>query len=155
MSVRKVILPLAVMASLSACSAFEPDYYNCDDRISSYAEGSRSSLEASITGQNVEARFNGVSARCYDNDGVTIMEVGIGLKILRDLKDNVEVAPVNVPIATALLDGQDEVLSYETFSYDMQFPDGVRVLYPLVRREFTLNLDGRVIMALTPEQLIP
>jgi len=155
MSVRKVILPLAVMASLSACSAFEPDYYNCDDRISSYAEGSRSSLEASITGQNVEARFNGVSARCYDNDGVTIMEVGIGLKILRDLNDNVEVAPVNVPIATALLDGQDEVLSYETFSYDMQFPDGVRVLYPLVRREFTLNLDGRVIMALTPEQLIP
>ena len=155
MSVRKVILPLAVMASLSACSAFEPDYYNCDDRISSYAEGSRSSLEASITGQNVEARFNGVSARCYDNDGVTIMEVGIGLKILRDLKDNVEVAPVNVPIATALLDGQDEVLSYETFSYDMQFPDGVRVLYPLVRREFTLTLDGRVIMALTPEQLIP
>jgi len=155
MSVRKVILPLAVMAGLSACSAFEPDYYNCDDRISSYAEGSRSSLEASITGQNVEARFNGVSARCYDTDGVTIMEVGIGLKILRDLNDNVEVAPVNVPIATALLDGQDEVLSYETFSYDMQFPDGVRVLYPLVRREFTLNLDGRVIMALTPEQLIP
>ena len=155
MSVRKVMLPLAVMAGLSACSAFEPDYYNCDDRISSYAEGSRSSLEASITGQNVEARFNGVSARCYDTDGVTIMEVGIGLKILRDLNDNVEVAPVNVPIATALLDGQDEVLSYETFSYDMQFPDGVRVLYPLVRREFTLNLDGRVIMALTPEQLIP
>ena len=155
MSVRKVMLPLAVMAGLSACSAFEPDYYNCDDRISSYAEGSRSSLEAAISGQNVEARFNGVSARCYDSDGVTIMEVGIGLKVLRDLKDNVDVEPVNVPIATALLDGQDEVLSYETFSYDMQFPDGVRVLYPLVRREFTLNLDGRVIMALTPEQLIP
>ena len=154
MSVRNVILPLAVMAGLSACSAFEPDNYNCDDRISSYAEGSRSSLEAAISGQNVEARFNGVSARCYDNDGVTIMEVGIGLKVLRDLKDNVEVEPVNVPIATALLDGEDEVLSYETFSYDMQFPDGVRVLYPLVRREFTLTLDGRVIMALTPEQLI-
>ena len=155
MSVRKVMLPLAVMAGLSACSAFEPDYYNCDDRISSYAEGSRSSLEAAISGQNVEARFNGVSARCYDSDGVTIMEVGIGLKVLRDLKDNVDVEPVNVPIATALLDGQDEVLSYETFSYDMQFPDGMRVLYPLVRREFTLTQDGRVIMALTPEQLIP
>ena len=149
------MLPLALMAGLSACSAFEPDYYNCDDRISSYAEGARSSLTSDITAQNVEVRFNGVSARCYDNDGVTIMEVGIGLKVLRDLAENVEVAPVNVPIATALLDGEDEVLSYETFSYDMQFPDGVRVLYPLVRREFTLTLDGRVIMALTPEQLIP
>ena len=155
MSVRNVMLPLALMAGLSACSAFEPDYYNCDDRISSYAEGARSSLTSDITAQNVEVRFNGVSARCYDNDGVTIMEVGIGLKVLRDLAENVEVAPVNVPIATALLDGEDEVLSYETFSYDMQFPDGVRVLYPLVRREFTLTLDGRVIMALTPEQLIP
>ena len=155
MSVRNVMLPLALMAGLSACSAFEPDYYNCDDRISSYAEGARSSLTSDITAQNVEVRFNGVSARCYDNDGVTIMEVGIGLKVLRDLAENVEVAPVNVPIATALLNGEDEVLSYETFSYDMQFPDGVRVLYPLVRREFTLTLDGRVIMALTPEQLIP
>ena len=143
------------MAGLSACSVFEPDYYNCKDRLTSYAEGVRSSLTTSIVGQNVEVRFNGVSARCYDKDDVTIMEVGIGLKVLRDLNDNVEVAPVNVPIASAILDGQDEVLGYETFSYDMQFPDGVRVLYPLVRREFTLKRDGRLVIALTPEQLIP
>lgn len=155
MSVRNVILPLAVMAGLSACSVFEPDYYNCDNRLSSYAEGVRSSLTSSITNQNVEVRFNGVSARCYDEQGVTIMEVGIGLKVLRDLADSVEVAPVNVPIASAMLDGEDDVLRYETFSYDMQFPDGVRVLYPLVRREFTLTQDGRLIIALTPEQLIP
>ena len=155
MSVRNVILPIAIMAGLSACSVFEPDYYNCENRLSSYAEGARSSLITSITNQNVEVRFNGVSARCYDNEDVTIMEVGIGLKVLRDLEENVEVAPVNVPIASAILDGQDEVQTYETFSYDMQFPDGVRVLYPLVRREFTLAKDGRLIIALTPEQLLP
>ena len=60
---------------------------------------------------------------------------------------------MNVPLASALIAGNDTVLSRSSFSYDMQFPDGVRVLYPLVRREFKIPRDGRVVLALTPEIL--
>ena len=153
MAIRSVLVSAALVAGLSGCSVFDPDYYNCKSQISSYAEASRSSVTAQITDQPVEVRFNSVSARCYDEGDMTIMEIGIGLKVLRDLSDNVEVAPVNVPLAAAIIDGDDNVISHETFSYDMQFTDGGRVIYPLVRRDIRLPKQGRVVLALTPEQL--
>ena len=150
---RPTLSAMLVTAALTGCSVFEPDYYNCDSQLTSYPEASRSTVTTQITNQDVEVRFNGVSATCYDEADGTVIEVAIGLKVLRDLEDSVEVAPVNVPLASALIAGNDTVLSSSSFSYDMQFPDGVRVLYPLVRREFKIPRDGRVVLALTPEIL--
>lgn len=139
---------------LTGCSAFEPDYYKCDSRITSFEQGARATLTSQNTNQIVEVRFNGVSGLCYDDDGDIQAEVGIGLKVLRDLTDGVDVAPVVVPMMAAVLDSDDNVIETSSFVYTMQFTDGSPVIYPLVRRDFTLPADGRLILSLTPELVI-
>lgn len=139
--------------ALAGCSAFEPDYYNCENRVTSYAEGARSSIITDDESQNVEVRFNGVSARCYDSGNIVNVELGIGLKVTRDLGEGAEVSPVTVPMISAKLDNNDEVLSTDSFIYTMQFRANVDQIYPLVRREMVMPQGGRIILSLTPELL--
>lgn len=144
---------LLVLATLSGCSTFQPDYYNCDSKVTSYPEAIRSSLETEVLAQEVEVRLNGVSASCYDNDRGVVAELAIGLKVARKLSEGDGVEPVVVPMAAAVIGRDDEVLETTSFIYTMQFTNGVEVIYPLVRREFTMPQGGRVILSLTPELL--
>lgn len=148
------IVTLTVMATaLSACSTFQPDYYDCSSSVTSYAEGVRASLTAERSGQSVEARLNGVSAKCYDEGANYVAEIAIGLKVQRNLDDNVEVDPVVVPMALAIIDKEEAVVETSSFIYTMQFTDGGQTIYPLVRREVQVPQGGRMILSLTPELL--
>ena len=146
-----LILATAVAGTLGACSTFEPDYYNCDSRITSYAEGVRASLISEQAGKDVEVRLNGVSARCYDEGQSYIAELAIGLKVSRDVSEGREVDPVIVPMVAATIDADDMVQSTTSFIYTMQFTRGTKDIYPLVRREFEVPQGGRLILSLTPK----
>ncbi len=150
----KSIAPsLLVLAALSGCSTFQPDYYKCDSQVTSYAEGIRSSLETQELAQDVEVRLNGVSASCYDNDRGVVTDLAIGLKVSRELGEGNGVDPVVVPMAAAIIGRDDEVIETTSFIYTMQFTNGVETIYPLVRRELTIPQGGRIILSLTPELL--
>ena len=150
MRTNQILPSLAVLASLAGCAAFEPDYYNCNSLVTSYAQGARASLISEATLQNVEVRFNGVSARCYDEGTDIIAEVGIGLKVSRELSEGQDIAPVSVPMLAAIIDEDEAVISRESFVYTMQFTNNLDVIYPLVRREFNVPQGGRLILSLTP-----
>ncbi len=145
-----LVLATAVIGVLGACSTFEPDYYNCDSRVTSYAEGVRSSLTTQNTGQDVEVRLNGVSGKCYDDGTSYVAELAIGLKVSRNVGEGGGVDPVVVPMVAAIIDADDAVQSTSSFVYTMQFTSGVQDIYPLVRREFSVPQGGRVILSLTP-----
>ncbi|MGC6516663.1 MAG: hypothetical protein ACON49_01380 [Candidatus Puniceispirillaceae bacterium] len=147
----KLTPPAIMLLALTGCSAFEPDYYNCNAQVSSYAEGVRSSIVTEESNQAVEVRLNGVSARCYDSGDMVIAELGIGMKVSRDLEQGVDVEPVTVPMVAAVIDNDDSVKQTMSFVYTMQFTRNLDVLYPLVRREFTIPKGGRIILSLTPE----
>ena len=153
MRIKTIVPSLMLVTALSACSAFEPDYYNCDNKVTSYAQGVRSSLVTTQNSQNVEVRLNGVSAQCYDEGAGVNKELAIGLKVSRNLEEGAGVDPVLVPMAAAIISADDTVLETTSFAYTMQFISGADIIYPLVRREFTVPKGGRVILSLTPELL--
>lgn len=150
MRANRILPSLAVLASLAGCAAFEPDYYNCKSQVTSFAQGARASLIAQESLQNIEVRFNGVSARCYDEGTQTVAEVGIGLKVSRELSEGSDVAPVSVPMVAAIIDADEGVMGTQSFVYTMQFTNNLDVIYPLVRREFNIPQGGRLILSLTP-----
>ena len=150
MRANRILPSLAVLASLAGCAAFEPDYYNCQSQVTSYAQGARASLIAEESLQNVEVRFNGVSARCYDEGTQIVAEVGIGLKVSRELLEGRDVAPISVPMLAAIIDADEAVIDTQSFAYTMQFTYNLDVIYPLVRREFNVPQGGRLILSLTP-----
>ena len=80
---------------------------------------------ASETSQPVEARLNGVTAQCYFDDDETVFEVSVGLKITRDLADSVDAAELQVPFVVAVVDGDEQVTSHDSFGYKMAFAKGM------------------------------
>ena len=153
MRIKTIVPSLMLATALSACSAFQPDYYNCDNKVTSYAQGARSSLTTELNARNVEVRLNGVSAQCYDEEAGVETELAIGLKVSRELEEGGAVDPVVVPMAAAIISADETVLETVSFVYTMQFMAGAETIYPLVRREFTVPKGGRVILSLTPEPL--
>ena len=153
MRIKTIIPSLMLATALSACSVFEPDYYNCDNKVTSYAQGARASLATELNAQNVEVRLNGVSGQCYDEGAGVVTELAIGLKVSRELEEGREVDPVLVPMAAAIISADETVLDTVSFVYTMQFVAGADTIYPLVRRTFTVPQGGRVILSLTPEPL--
>ena len=153
MRIKTIVPSLMLATALSACSAFEPDYYKCDNKVTSYAQGARSSLETTLNAQDVEVRLNGVSAQCYDEGAGVNTELAIGLKVSRSLEEGTAVDPVLVPMAAAIISADETVLETISFSYNMQFISGAETIYPLVRRDFIVPKGGRIILTLTPELL--
>ena len=53
---------------LSACSAFRPEPYACDEKVTAMEIGSRVELFTTDTFQPIMIRLNGVSASCYSDE---------------------------------------------------------------------------------------
>lgn len=138
---------------LQACAQLRPSLIDCNDRITAAADGSRVNIRTVDQGQPAEARLNGVEAQCYDRGGETVMQVKIGLKVVRDLALNPEVLDLEVPVISAVLDGADKLVSNRSESFRMAFPASKGVLYPVVKIEMRLPLDGRAVISLSPQRL--
>ena len=63
---------------LSACSAFRPDPYACDEKVTAIEIGSRVEFFTADTFQPIMVRLNGVSASCYSDENKTVFDVSVG-----------------------------------------------------------------------------
>lgn len=138
---------------LSACSTFEPERFSCSSKVTAVELGSRVDLVSSETSQPVQARLNGVTAQCYLDDDEMVFEVSVGLKVSRDLADSLEATGLQVPFVIAVVNGDEQVTSYDSFGYRMAFSKGTDSLYPVVEFETNAPKDGRIILSMTTESV--
>ena len=97
------ILGTAVLATLGACSTFEPETYNCSSLVSVPELGARLTLAAE-TGELSAIRLNGIDAVCEDDGEKTIVNLGIGLKVSRPAEESEKALLLEVPFIAAKLD---------------------------------------------------
>ena len=119
--------------------------------LSAPVEGARAFVLTEEHNQRVDVRLNGVRAQCtaQANDTV-LMEIKAGIKITRDLKQNAESDIVVVPMMTAVLDENEEVLSNEIFGYKNGFDTDLGRLLPVFEFEMVVPASGRAVISLTP-----
>tara|TARA_Y100000589_G_scaffold264235_1_gene254866 strand:+ start:69 stop:548 length:480 start_codon:yes stop_codon:yes gene_type:complete len=138
---------------LSACSAFRPESYACDDKVTAIEVGSRVELVTADTFQPIMIRLNGVSASCYLDEDKTVFDVSVGLKITRDLADSAAVTKFQVPFIIAVIEGSETVIGHESFAYRMALSKQSENLYPVIDFQTKAPKDGRIILSLTPETI--
>ena len=101
--------------------------------------------------QIVDVRLNGVRALCtVEANGDVLMEVKAGLKLTRNLAENSEPDIAVVPMMTAILDANDQVVSNDSFGYKNGFDTDLERLLPIVEFELVIPSGGRAVISLTP-----
>ena len=136
---------------LASCS-FNDELVFCPP-LSAPVEGARAYVVTDEQKQTVDVRLNGVRAQCTaEADGRILMEVKVGLKMTRNLAQNAAADIAIVPMMTAILDANDEVLSNEAFGYKTGFNTDLARLLPVVEFELVVPADGRAVISLTPTQ---
>ena len=148
---KKLVVPamLCIFLFLESCSSIDESVF-CPE-LSAPVEGARAFVVTDEQKQTVDVRLNGVQAQCTtEADGGILMEVKAGLKMTRDLAQNAAADIAIVPMMTAILDGNDEVLSNEAFGYKTGFDTDLARLLPVVEFELVVPADGRVVISLTP-----
>ena len=146
------ILGAGVLATLGACSTFEPETYDCSSLVSVPELGARITLAAE-TGELSAIRLNGIEAVCEDDGEKTIVNLGIGLKVSRPVEESGKAVLLEVPFIAAKLDSTDTVIGHDSFSYRMAFGEKVDLIYPLMRYELNIPADGRVVISLVSERI--
>lgn len=139
----------SVLMAVASCSGSD-DVVVCPS-VSAPEEGARVFVQTDDNKQIVDARFNGVRAICTaQNDGTIKMEIKAGLKLTRNLNQNVSADIVAVPLMSAILDANDVVISNEVFGYRNGFDKGVAKLYPVAEMDFVVPVGGRIVLSLRP-----
>ena len=149
----KQIVTLSLLSGLvflTACSFFDDDLVVCPP-LSAPVEGARAFVLTDEHQQVVDVRLNGVSAECTaESDGNVLMEIKAGMKITRNLSKSSEPDIAVVPIMTAVLDANDNVLSNETFGYKNGFDTDLERLLPVFEFDLVVPADGRAVISLRP-----
>ena len=101
--------------------------------------------------QIVDVKLNGVRAQCTaEANGDVLMKVKAGLKLTRNLAENAEPDIAIVPMMTAILDADDQVVSNGSFAYKNGFDSDLGRLLPVVEFELVVPSGGRAVISLTP-----
>ena len=146
-----LLLPalLGCFVFLSSCSLLS-DVVPCPP-LSAPPEGARAFVVTDKNRQIVNVRLNGVRAQCKaEANGDVLIEVKAGLKLTRNLAENAERDIVVVPMMTAILDADDQVVSNESFGYKNGFDTDLERLLPVVEFELIVPSGGRAVISLTP-----
>ena len=140
---------LGFLLFLSSCS-LRNDVVSCPP-LSAPPEGARAFVVTDKFRQIVDVRLNGVRAQCTaEANGDVLMEVKAGLKLTRNLAENAEPDIAIVPMMTAILDADDQVISNDSFGYKNGFDTDLERLIPVVEFELVVPAGGRAVMSLTP-----
>ena len=140
---------LGCLVFLSSCS-FNDDVVFCPP-LSAPPEGARAFVLTDEHRQIVNVRLNGVRAQCTaEANGDVLMEVKAGLKLTRNLAENAEPDIAVVPMMTAILDTDDQVVSNGSFGYKNGFDADLERLLPVVEFELVVPVGGRAVISLTP-----
>ena len=140
---------LGCFVSLSSCALLS-DVVSCPS-LSAPPEGTRAFVMTDEHRQIVDVRLNGVRAQCTaEANGDVLMEVKAGLKMTRNLAENAESDIVVVPMMTAILDVDDQVVFNNRFGYKNGFDTDLERLLPVVEFDLVVPSGGRVVISLTP-----
>tara|TARA_B100001564_G_scaffold305695_1_gene274826 strand:+ start:278 stop:781 length:504 start_codon:yes stop_codon:yes gene_type:complete len=140
---------LGCLVFLSSCSSND-DVVFCPP-LSAPPEGARAFVVTDEHRQIVDVRLNGVRALCtVEANGDVLMEVKAGLKLTRNLAENAEPDIAVVPMMTAILDANDQVVSNDSFGYKNGFNTDLARLLPIVEFELVIPSGGRAVISLTP-----
>jgi len=114
-------------------------------------EGARAFVVTDEHRKIVDVRLNGVRAQCTaEANGDVLMTVNAGLKLTRNLAENAEPDIAVVPMMTAILDADDQVVSNDSFGYKNGFDTDLERLLPVVEFELVVPSGGRAVISLTP-----
>jgi len=92
-----------------------------------------------------------VRAQCTaEANGDVLMTVNAGLKLTRNLAENAESDIAVVPMMTAILDADDQVVSNDSFGYKNGFDTDLERSLPVVEFELVVPSGGRAVISLTP-----
>ena len=140
---------LGCLVFLSSCAS-DDDLVLCPS-LSAPPEGARAFVVTDEYKQTVDVRLNGVRAECTaEANGNILMAVKAGLKLTRNLAENAEADIAVVPMMTAILDADDQVVSNDSFGYKNGFDTDLARLLPVVEFELVVPAGGRAVISLTP-----
>ena len=140
---------LGCLVFFSSCSS-DDDLVFCP-QLTAPPEGARAFVVTEKNRQIVDVKLNGVRAQCTaEADGDVLMEVRAGLKMTRNLAENAGIDIVVVPMMTAILDADDQVVFNDSFGYKNGFNADVERLLPVVEFELVVPSGGRAVISLTP-----
>jgi len=140
---------LGCLVFLSSCAS-DGDLVLCPS-LSAPPEGARAFVVTDEYQQTVDVRLNGVRAECTaEANGNILMAVKAGLKLTRNLAENAEADIAVVPMMTAILDADDQVVSNDSFGYKNGFDTDLARLLPVVEFELVVPAGGRAVISLTP-----
>ena len=140
---------LGCLVFLGSCAS-DDDLVLCPS-LSAPPEGARAFVVTDEYQQTVDVRLNGVRAECkVEANGNILMVVKAGLKLTRNLAENAGPDIVVVPMMTAILDADDQVVSNDSFGYKNGFNADLDRLLPVVEFELVVPSGGRAVISLTP-----
>ena len=140
---------LGCLVFLSSCAS--DDAVVLCPSLSAPPEGARAFVVTDEHQQTVDVRLNGVRAECTaEVNGNILMAVKAGLKLTRNLAENAEADIAVVPMMTATLDADDQVVSNDSFGYKNGFDTDLARLLPVVEFELVVPAGGRAVISLTP-----
>ena len=140
---------LGCLVFLSSCAS--DDAVVLCPSLSAPPEGARAFVVTDEHQQTVDVRLNGVRAKCTaEVNGNILMAVKAGLKLTRNLAENAEADIAVVPMMTAILDADDQVVSNDSFGYKNGFDTDLARLLPVVEFELVVPAGGRAVISLTP-----
>ena len=119
--------------------------------ISAPEEGARSFVRSDTAGQMFDVRLNGVTADCKGHkSGSTAVALTVGLKLNRNLGEGTDADVLAVPMMTATVDDQQNVISNSEFGYIVGFAKGIKQQYPTVEFETIVPAGARLVISLKP-----
>ena len=140
---------LGCLVFLSSCAS--DDAVVLCPSLSAPPEGARAFVVTDEHQQTVDVRLNGVRAECTaEANGNILMAVKAGLKLTRNLAENAEADIAVVPMITAILDADDQVVSNDSFGYKNGFDTDLARLLPVVEFELVVPAGGRAVISLKP-----
>ncbi len=140
---------LGCLVFLSSCAS-DNEVVLCPS-LSAPPEGARAFVVTDEHQQTVDVRLNGVRAECTaEANGNILMAVKAGLKLTRNLAENDEADIALVPMMTAILDADDQVVSNDSFGYKNGFDIDLGRLLPVVEFELVVPSGGRAVISLMP-----
>lgn len=139
---------LGAVALLGACAS-DPVYVACPD-ITAPEEGVEAFMLMDDTNEVVNARLNGVTARCEAAENGIAMAVSIGLKLKRLPAAQLPAGVAQINIAGLVVEADGSVGSSQTLRYKAGFTDNSRILYPVVDYQVTVKTGQRLVVSLVP-----
>ena len=136
-------------ATLLAACASDPVYIACPD-ITAPEEGVEAFMLMDGSNEVVNARLNGVTARCEAAEDGIEMAVSIGLKIKRLPAEKLPAGVAQINIAGVIVEEDGVIGASETLRYKAGFTDNRQILYPVVDYQITVKAGQRLVVSLLP-----